>query len=146
MEQSVIYTSEKRNFYLYNDESRLSMLIHPDLYKVYENSTDSGIGDVDPYYRNKYAYLKHHGFFTERDSINLVTEIDEFAVKNSMINTPQIVFEVTEKCNLRCKYCSQGELYEFSSLKTGKDINICSATKLLKYLNVSLIVRKINWG
>jgi len=133
MEQSIIHTSENDNFYLYNDKLRLSMLIHPQLYKICESPMDILDKDVDPYYLGKYAYLKRKDFFSERKFVNLESEIDESIVKDCITKTPQIVFEVTDRCNLRCSYCALGELYESSERKTGKNINIHSAIKLLKY-------------
>lgn len=32
-------------------------------------------------------------------------------IEYNLANIPQIVFEVTDACNLRCKYCGYGELY-----------------------------------
>jgi uncharacterized protein len=90
--------------------------------------------DVDSYYLDKYAYLKRNGFFFERKFVNLESEIDESIVKDCIIQTPQIVFEVTDCCNLRCSYCAQGELYESSDNKADKNISIHSAIKLLKYI------------
>ena len=131
MIQSIIHTSENDNFYLYNDELRLSMLIHPQLKKIYESPMDM---DVDSYYLDKYAYLKRNSFFYERKFVNLESEIDESTVKDGIIQTPQILFEVTDRCNLKCTYCTQGEMYEESDNKVGKNINIHSAIKLLKYI------------
>lgn len=33
-------------------------------------------------------------------------------VVSALANLPQLVFEVTDACNLRCKYCAYGEFYE----------------------------------
>ncbi len=39
--------------------------------------------------------------------------VNESIIKNNLINLKNIVFEVTEKCNLCCKYCGLSErLYE----------------------------------
>lgn len=133
MIQSIIHTSEKDNFYLYNDESRLSMLIHPQLKKICESPMEKIDMDGDSYYLEKYAYLKRHGFFSEKKKFELEAEIDESMVKDCLIKTPQIVFEVTDSCNLKCSYCAQGELYESSDRKIAKNINIDAAIKLLKY-------------
>ena len=38
-----------------------------------------------------------------------IAQIDEKQIKNNLINLKQIVFEVTEKCNLNCKYCGLSE-------------------------------------
>jgi uncharacterized protein len=107
------------------------MLIHPQLKKIYESPMYM---DVDSYYLDKYEYLKRNGFFLDRQFVNLEFEINESIVKDCIIQTPQIVFEVTDCCNLKCSYCTQGELYEASDNKAGKNINIHSAIKLLKYI------------
>ena len=31
---------------------------------------------------------------------------------HNLRNLPQLVFEVTDACNLRCKYCGYGNIYE----------------------------------
>ena len=36
--------------------------------------------------------------------MNLIAEVDERLIKNNLVNLKQIVFEVTEKCNLNCVY------------------------------------------
>jgi uncharacterized protein len=30
----------------------------------------------------------------------------------SLANLPQLVFEITDVCNLKCKYCAYGEFYD----------------------------------
>lgn len=34
-----------------------------------------------------------------------------FDILEYFTNTPQITFEITECCNLRCLYCGYGKLY-----------------------------------
>ena len=49
------------------------------------------------------------------------------------------MFEVTELCNLKCKYCAYGELYDFN--KTGREcecLNIEKAKALVKFYNLYL--------
>jgi uncharacterized protein len=129
MRQSFVHTSENNNFYLYDDQHRFSALIHPELGKVHENSSD-----IDPYYLKKYMYLKEHGFFGKPKLANFEIILDESMVKDSIIQTKQIVFEVTRSCNLKCSYCVQGELYESSDKKNNKNINTHYAINLLKYI------------
>ena len=33
-------------------------------------------------------------------------------VLRNLANLPQLVFEVTDACNLKCKYCAYGEFYD----------------------------------
>jgi len=39
-------------------------------------------------------------------------------VRNNLINLRQLTFEVTDACNLKCKYCGYGEFYDKQRLKT----------------------------
>jgi uncharacterized protein len=104
------------------------MLIHPEFKKAYEKSTDA-----DPYYVKKCTYLKKHDFFSKPSPINFGT-IDEFMVKNNITQTPQIVFETTDFCNLDCAYCSFGDFYEGFDIRNRKNINTSHAITLLKYI------------
>ena len=129
MTQSFIHKSDNNNFYLYDDHRMLSMLVHPEFEKVCKSSTD-----IDPYYIEKYAYLKNYGFFAKPKLANLETVIDESTVKESIIQTQQIIFEVTDLCNLNCTYCVFGELYEEFDAKNQKHINTRNSITLLKYI------------
>ncbi|GHT10488.1 radical SAM peptide maturase [Bacteroidia bacterium] len=127
MIQSIIHTSENNNLYLYDDQRRLSTLVHPEFEKVYEQ-----LIDVNPYYLRKYVYLKDHGFFAKPKIADFRT-LEESVVRDNIINVKQIVFEATDSCNLNCTYCSLGELYDISD-KINKKINTPYAIKLLKYI------------
>jgi uncharacterized protein len=128
MIQTFVYTSENKNLYIYDDQRRLSMLAHPELGKASENLTD-----IDPYYLEKYAYLKTHGFFT-KPKLSEFVALEESTAEDNIKNTRQIVFEVTDSCNLSCTYCAFGELYEGYDERLGKKINARNAINLLKFI------------
>ncbi|MDR2919150.1 MAG: radical SAM peptide maturase [Tannerella sp.] len=128
MIQTFICTSENKNLYIYDDQSRLSMLAHPELEKASEKSTE-----VDPYYLKKYAYLKTHGFFAKPKPSEFAA-LEESVVSDNIKNTKQIVFEVTDSCNLSCTYCAFGELYEGYDERISKKINTRKAINLLKFI------------
>jgi len=104
------------------------MLIHPELRKIHEKSID-----IDSYYLKKYEYLRNHNFFSNPKVVNFES-LDESMVEKSIINTKQIIFEVTDFCNLNCTYCGYGELYEGYDIRNRKNINIGNAINLLKYI------------
>jgi uncharacterized protein len=104
------------------------MLIHPEIRKAYEKSAD-----VYPYYLKKFEYLKEHGFFTKPKPANFET-LEESIVKENIIHTRQIVFEVTDFCNLNCSYCGFGNLYEGFDTRNLNNINAHYAINLLKYI------------
>lgn len=53
-------------------------------------------------------------------------------IKSYFANTPQISFEVTERCNLHCKYCGYGELYNNKGKRFNRNLDINDAICLLK--------------
>lgn len=128
MNQSLIHTTENGNIYIYDNQRRLSILVHPEFENAYTKSFNA-----DPYYLKKYAYLKNHGFFTKLDHVDFIP-LEESIVKENIINTKQIVFEVTDSCNLKCTYCALGELYDAVDERIGKKINTHYAENLLKYI------------
>lgn len=128
MIQSFIHSTDNNNLYIYDDQSRLSILIHPEIKKAHECSVD-----VNPYYLKKYSYLKEHNFFTEPKSPEFEI-LDEENVVDSIIQTTQIVFEVTDSCNLNCVYCGYGELFQSFDERGHSNLNIDYATKFINYI------------
>ena len=55
-------------------------------------------------------------------------------ISYQLSNLSQITFEVTDACNLRCKYCAYGELYEDYDKRTNKKMPVDTAISLLDYL------------
>ena len=47
---------------------------------------------------------------------------------------PQLVFEVTERCNLDCNYCAYSELYRGNDSRKGKNISFAKAKLIIDYL------------
>lgn len=128
MRESIIYSTEKHNSYLYDTEHMLQMLIHPELEKA-----DKEKFDVDPYYLKKYNYLKKHGFF-KSNPVEFDITINESEIEDKLKQIKEIVFETTDYCNLKCKYCSLGDLYDGFNKKDPKNINLQHAKRLLEYI------------
>ena len=55
-------------------------------------------------------------------------------VINAIANMPQLVFEVTDACNLKCKYCAYGEMYEDYDVREEKMLPVDKAIRLIDYL------------
>lgn len=47
-----------------------------------------------------------------KEAIEFTSIITPTVVKHNILNLKNLVFEVTDACNLRCKYCGFSELYE----------------------------------
>ncbi len=128
MNQSLIHSTENGNLYIYDNQRRLSMLVHPEFENAFTKSPNG-----DPYYLKKYAYLKNHGFFANLNHTDFIP-LEESMVRENIVNTKQIVFEVTDSCNLKCTYCALGDLYDAVDERMGKKINAHYAINLLKYI------------
>ena len=63
-----------------------------------------------------------------------IWQIDAKLIKNNLINLKQIVFEVTEKCNLNCRYCGLSDLYNKDDLRNKKDLPFKKAQLIIDYL------------
>jgi uncharacterized protein len=55
-------------------------------------------------------------------------------IKDQLTRLPQLVFEVTDACNLKCKYCGYGEFYNDHDERTNQFFTVKRAKILLDYL------------
>jgi uncharacterized protein len=55
-------------------------------------------------------------------------------VKFAATNLPQLTFEVTDACNLKCKYCAYGEFYDDYDNRENQMLPIEKAVRLIDYL------------
>lgn len=55
-------------------------------------------------------------------------------INTQLINLRQLTFEVTDACNLRCKYCGLGELYDGYDVRENKYMSIEKAKQVIDYL------------
>lgn len=60
-------------------------------------------------------------------------ELTPEVVKSQLANIKQITFEVTDACNLKCKYCTYGEFYEGYDHRENKMLSVEKAVRLLEY-------------
>lgn len=56
-------------------------------------------------------------------------------IEHSISNLGQIIFEVTDSCNLRCRYCAYGELYEGYDERENKNLPFHKAKLIIDYLH-----------
>ena len=55
--------------------------------------------------------------------IKKIAQIEEKTVRNNLNNLKQIVFEVTEKCNLNCSYCGLSDLYQANDTRLNRSLS-----------------------
>ena len=96
MIESFFFSSQNYNVYLYNDKQMFTSLVHPQLKAVHENPSKA-----DEYYNDKYKYLVEHGFFQNPYIVELGS-VDQQMIEREISKVPEILFEVTDSCNLKC--------------------------------------------
>lgn len=55
-------------------------------------------------------------------------------IQYQLANLRQLTFEITDSCNLRCKYCGYGEFYEDYDNRKNKNLPISYAVLIIDYL------------
>lgn len=119
----LIYT-KSGNVYIYNYKYRTLLYIHPILKYIISKYNAGEKLDLDmlchnmpmvpkkkiEYYINKFYYIKDN-FCQEKEEKLTFLRYTPQIIEDLFKNSPQIVFEVTSYCNLKCKYCAYGELY-----------------------------------
>jgi len=88
----------------------------------------------DGYYKRKKCFFEKSGLLSGK-KISF-RNIDKKEIEKSIYDIQQVVFEVTERCNLNCVYCAYGELYNGNEerIKKKRDLKKEDAIKLLEYL------------
>lgn len=92
--------------------------------------------EVIRYYLDKYRYFRNEKIIDLEQPVennhNLPLEAKE--IKKQLANLKQLVFEVTDNCNLACYYCGYGSLYNFYDKRNGVNFSLGKATVLIDYL------------
>jgi len=60
--------------------------------------------------------------------------IDERHVKHNLYFLRQLVFEATDSCNLKCKYCGYSDLYHGYDEREGKKLSFAKAKQIIDLL------------
>ncbi|GHV34160.1 radical SAM peptide maturase [Bacteroidia bacterium] len=62
------------------------------------------------------------------------TYVSSEHTKHTLSNLHQLTFEVTDACNLKCKYCGYGEFYEDYDVRENRNLPVEEAKLLIDYL------------
>lgn len=63
-----------------------------------------------------------------------ISKTNKDIIYQNLINLPQVIFEVTDICNLHCKYCGLGELYDKCDVREGKMLPFENVKTTLNFL------------
>jgi uncharacterized protein len=77
-------------------------------------------------------FLKHAG---DKKKVKVVEKrTDEEAIRHTLRDLGQIIFQTTQNCSLRCKYCVYGGTYKYQRPLTEKSLDIKTAKRGLDYI------------
>lgn len=125
MKSTLFITSSQNNLYIYDFLKRELFPIHPIIRFCYELDQKGELENMKQheevsllncsdyqidYYLNKYKILKSRGYFQSISKPEFISYTHK-SIKHALCNVNNIVFEITNKCNLSCSYCINGPLY-----------------------------------
>lgn len=157
MEPAILFRTRAKNHYLHSTPLNRFLLCHPVLYFLVDSARrgkdlkswlesletdpvdlgECGVfnrKDLEYYYR-KYLFLRDHHYFDKVDiEYKVGDQLRAESVKIKLANTSQLTFEITDSCNLNCKYCAYGEFYSDYDRRSNKNLSTRKAKLLLDYL------------
>jgi len=138
MKDTILF-SISENSYFYSKNKKQLHICPPELEiiikKNYLCKKKVNIKKKCTYYEKKFYFLEKYGYFSDIDT----TQLLDMRLKTSYLNTflansDKIVFEVTDDCNLKCKYCGYGEFYDDYDERKGKYMEFETGKALISYL------------
>lgn len=115
--------------YALNREKRFMTLLHPELQAALLTEGEKR----EDYYGKKADYWKRHGLLDGTD-VRYDGKLTSERVQTTLANIQQVVFEVTDACNLKCKYCGYGEYYQGFDVRKHQRMSVESARQVVDYL------------
>lgn len=152
METTTCFTTLNSNSYLYDSENQYMIAIHPvikliagmdrrnvpftkeqklHILKRFPELAESDLS----FYLKKYFFLKENRFFQEISIQELLSaRLTSQTVEAQLSNVDHLLFQVTADCNLECRYCCYGDLYENPEPHRTGSLSFQQAKKVLDYL------------
>ncbi len=154
---AITFKTRAGNQYLHSRQMNQFLLMHPvvnemirlekkgiDPEQWYKTVPEDGVEiescghvtkeEVEYYYR-KYMLLSENGYFSCMDNQNKIGgRLTPGQIYSLLANCRNLVFEVTDACNLECEYCGYREYYSGYDPRSGKHMDINLARNMLEYL------------
>lgn len=145
MKNDILFSTQSHT-YLYSCRHLECIPVHPIFQRIW-NLLASGESveiykDVElskyhkkqvDYYLRKYHYLKDNLFISQKEEPEFAL-LSEDTIRKELENLTVLTFEVTDRCNLRCRYCAYGELYSGYDERKEQNMNFETAKAMLDYL------------
>lgn len=73
-------------------------------------------------------------YIINKQNVSYIYKMNSNVVFNQLVNLKQITFEVTDACNLKCKYCAYGEFYNFYDKRNNNFMPFKYAVNIIDFL------------
>lgn len=149
LNNNILFYTKNQTSYLYSFKNKEYIPLHPVLKNIIllkqtgiEDKNIFGSKELQDYpinlierYLNKYNYLIEREFISNKDaSVKEFGKLNKHMIDQQIDNLKVLTFEVTDKCNLRCRYCAYGDMYYGYDERLSKNMSFEAAKKLLDYL------------
>lgn len=136
MKTKVLFKTDNDNYYMQDIINDYLIYLHPKMKRIIYNNDNAVINSEsnNEYYKRKFVFLNSYLFSNLKLGSLFSKELTSDAVLQNLINTKQVCFEVTENCNLECKYCGYGEFYNNYDERSSKNLEWNIAKSLIDYL------------
>lgn len=134
----MIVQTKNKNKYYFSSNKKEVLFLSPVLSAIIANDgVVSSLVDIDEkdisYYTKKYLMLKEAGYF-EYSKENKEERITKELLEKSLANSKHIIFETTECCNLRCKYCGYSDIYSTFEERGKQNLSFSKAKRFLDFM------------
>lgn len=126
------FYSKTHNSYYYSDKNKEFYFL-PSQFKESIQASSKNNSYKNSYYNKKYQFWKEKGIFnSSNDQIH--TQYSLEYIESNIANLRQLLIEVTDACNLSCRYCGYGELYSNYDKREGKKQSFQNIKALIDFL------------
>ena len=123
--EPVAFQTQYGNYYLYSPSAKTILPLPKDVYDIIKNNGTE----------TQSLKLKEYGYFDDfTPSLN--GYITGNTIRYTLLKLPQIIFETTTLCNLRCEYCCYSEGYDTFDSRRGisGNLNFETAKSIIDFL------------
>lgn len=155
MPRILFFKTSNNNLYMYSYNKNYILLSNSVFIKLFIKTYKKEINNESKLYReiidlvddmkytysemknfiNKFRLLQETNFFNEPKFSKIFKgKLKEYDIEYSLANSKTITFEITEKCNLLCKYCFYGEHYSQYNPRKNLNLSLEDAKAVITYL------------
>lgn len=134
----MLIQTKNKNRYYFSEKKKEVILLSPVLLEIIAHKGDmASLSSTDTetvsYYQKKYALLKEAGYF-DPEKENKDERITRDLLERALANSTHVIFETTENCNLKCKYCGYSEIYSTFEQRGKQELPFAKAKTFLDFM------------